>query len=61
MSREDEVLLARRKLLKLGVYVAPAIVAAVVVTPANAATQSCVPTGCLPHEGCHPFQCKPHG
>jgi hypothetical protein len=55
---------ARRLLLKLGVYVAPAVLGVMSVSrPAGAqAKPSCNPSQCHPHGGpCGPNSCHPHG
>ncbi|NLY95263.1 MAG: hypothetical protein GXY23_14715 [Myxococcales bacterium] len=53
---------ARRKLLKAAVYVAPAVVSAVVVDRAHAQpTPSCTPSICPPQGGpCSPSNCGPN-
>src|SRR5688572_11799440 len=55
--------IARRKLLKQGVWVLPAIVSTVTVT-ARAAQATCTPTcspttACTPTRGCNPATCNP--
>ncbi len=65
LSCEDE---ARRRLLKLVVYGAPAILGTLLVSgDARAQTPSCTPAGCAPNSsclpntdpGCGPAACKP--
>jgi hypothetical protein len=50
--------LARRKLLKLAVYVVPAITATFAVRNAGAQTFSCAPKVCAPNV-CQPNRCAP--
>lgn len=57
LSDERARQLARRKLLKLGVYVAPAVLAAFVAEPAFA--KSCFPGQCSPPGSCGPNGCPP--
>ena len=53
--------IARRKLLKLGVYAAPAIIGTLLISPdAHAQTASCGPTQCAPTP-CNPVPCAPLG
>lgn len=60
-SEGDEVVLARRKLLKAAIYAAPLVVSAVVVDRAAAQpTPSCGPATCTPNDGpCGPANCPP--
>jgi hypothetical protein len=67
---------ARRRLLKLGVYVAPAVITSLKLTPALAQAapscgpqvcgpnvcgpNKCTPT-CTPSGGCNPGTCQPTG
>jgi hypothetical protein len=54
---------ARRLLLKLGVYVAPAVLGVMSVSR-NAGAQvppSCNPNLCNPGRPCNPGSCHPHG
>jgi hypothetical protein len=54
---------ARRKLLRLGAYVAPAILATLTAADARAQQQSCAPAGCMPNQcapGCAPARCNPN-
>ena len=62
----DDVVLARRKLLKVVAYVAPAIVSTLAVRHASAqTTPSCGPSVCPPDSGCQPAcgpsNCRPQG
>lgn len=56
-ERAEEVDKARRKLLRVLVYAAPAIVSTVVVKPAHAQVVSCGPVTCPPLGG----PCMPGG
>ena len=51
--------LARRKLLKLAVYVAPAIVTTVALKAHAQPTPSCNPNLCPPWIRCDPDRCNP--
>jgi hypothetical protein len=53
--------IARRKLLKLGVYVAPAVIGTLLISrDARAQAPSCGPGQCAP-EPCNPVPCDPKG
>ncbi len=55
---EHEIDVARRKLLRAAVYVAPVIVSSVVVDRASAqVSPSCAPSTCTP--SCAPNNCTP--
>lgn len=60
-AAEESEAIARRKLLALGVYVAPAIIGTLLLSPdAQAQTASCGPTSCQPTP-CNPVPCDPRG
>ena len=54
---EDSEQIARRRLLKVAVYSAPAILSVVVVEKAQAQA-SCMPATCMPAT-CMPINCMP--
>jgi hypothetical protein len=56
---EGDARIARRKLLQSAHYVAPAILATLVVDMKSLAPNSCSPHGCMPSP-CQPFSCHPH-
>ena len=56
-QQTEEVDKARRKLLRVLVYAAPAVVSTVVVKPAHAQVVSCGPVTCPPLGG----SCMPQG
>ncbi len=57
----DDEQRARRRLLKMTAYVAPAVIGTLLIgRTALAQTASCAPTRCLPNIGpCQPQSCKP--
>jgi hypothetical protein len=61
---ESEVI-ARRKLLKLGVYVAPTIIGTLLISGNAHAQATCGPSDCHPvtcdPKGCPPVRCVPDG
>ncbi len=59
LGDKDAKSFARRKLLRLGVYVVPAILGTFAVTRSVGAA-TCPPLPCAPRPpGCQPFKCKP--
>ncbi|HSI03826.1 MAG: hypothetical protein ACAI38_11990 [Myxococcota bacterium] len=59
-SQSESELLARRALLKLGVYVAPAIVGTLMLSSKPVAAQaSCGPQACKPAASCGPTDGTP--
>jgi len=64
VSDDDSAMLARRKLLKLGAYAAPAVVGTLLLSGNANAKTSCFPNGncepCSPcPPSCHPY-CSPN-
>lgn len=59
-STEATVDRARRRLLRLGAYVAPAVIGSMLTAQARAQTPSCGPATCNPNGGpCGPANCAP--
>ena len=64
-SKADSIDTVRRKLLKLTVYVPPAIIGTMLVSREGWAQASCNPASCNPATGCNPgptcgpATCKP--
>jgi len=55
---------ARRRLLKLGVYVAPLVLGTISLQQARAEVKSCAPENCRPFKRrhkCEPAECRPIG
>lgn len=51
--------LARRKLLKLAAYTAPAVIGSLLISQDAVAQVSCNPPPCTPRNPCGPSTCKP--
>jgi hypothetical protein len=60
-GKDEAILEARRRLLRLGVYIAPAVLGTLLIgRDALAQVASCGPAGCRPNTSpCAPSPCRP--